>query len=146
MNGAAPVLHFLRTDDRLRLPVAAFHQHLGFRGEDERERRLFLEPGDERHGLQRGGDGEPVFERVDRPVRSFTKFPGRGVGIEREQQARAQRARLREVGDVPAVEDVEHAVGEHQRPHQAGNARGEVLRTADFALKRVAGNGVSRES
>jgi hypothetical protein len=43
--------------------------------------------------------------------------------FEADHQARALRARLREVGDVAAVEDVEHAVGEDHRPRQLGQAR-----------------------
>ena len=37
-----------------------------------------------------------------------------------DDQARAERARLREVGDVTAMDDVEHAVREDQRPRQLG--------------------------
>ncbi len=37
-------------------------------------------------------------------------------------------ARLLEVGDVPAMQDVEHAVGEHERARQRGDARQRVAR------------------
>jgi len=45
-----------------------------------------------------------------------------------------------------AVKQIEHAVGEYQRPLKAGNACSKVLRLADLALERVAGNGVTRDS
>jgi hypothetical protein len=44
------------------------------------------------------------------------------------------------------MQDVEHAVGEYQRPLKAGNACSKALRLADFALERVAGDGVIRDS
>ena len=38
-------------------------------------------------------------------------------------EARAQRPRLRQISDVAAMEDVEDAVGEDDRPRQLGEAR-----------------------
>ena len=38
------------------------------------------------------------------------------------------RLRLLEIGDVPAMQQVEHAVGEHQRPRQARAIRVERMR------------------
>ena len=68
---------------------------------------------------ERGDQGEAVFERIDRPLGAFAQAPGGGIAVQRDEQRRAQVARAGEVGDVAAMQDVEHAVGEHQRPRRA---------------------------
>jgi hypothetical protein len=44
-------------------------------------------------------------------------------------------ARLIEVGDVPAVQNVEAAIGEYQRSWQLGDARGEIAGGDDLGFK-----------
>ena len=73
-----------------------------------------------RHALERGQHGEPVGERVERTVGALAEAAHRSVAVQRHQQPRAERARAGEIGDMAAVQEVEHAVGEHQRPRQAG--------------------------
>ena len=64
-------------------------------------------------------DGHPIVERVERAVVAFAEPLHRCVGVDRDDERRAERARLFEVGHVAAMQKVEHAVGHHQRPRQA---------------------------
>src|SRR5687768_15462537 len=62
---AAPSLHLLRADDAIGGPVAALHQVVGAALHDALEGRVLLEPGDQRHALQRRHHREAILERVD---------------------------------------------------------------------------------
>ena len=116
-------------------PVAAFHQHVRAAGEDQRERRVFIEPGDQVHRLQGREHRHAVLEAVDRPVLAFAQAPGRGVAVGCDHEARAQGARLREVGDVAAMQDIENAVGEYQRAGEGCDPAGKLRRFAQLRFE-----------
>ena len=71
MHAAAPALHFFRADDFVDRPIAAFHQHVGVRGQDQFQRRVFLEKSHDIHGSQRGNHGHAVGELIDGTVGAF---------------------------------------------------------------------------
>src|SRR4029079_11208440 len=52
----------------------------------------------------------------------------------------AERARLLEIRDVTAVQDVEHAVGHHARPRERGDPRERVAGAADLRRKARLGD------
>ena len=114
--------HFRRARRRVRRVVAALDQHVGEARRDELARRVGIERDDEVDRLERGQHGHPVRERIERTVAGLAEAPHRSVGIDRDDERRAQRARLVEAGDVPAVQHVEHAVGEHERTRQRADA------------------------
>jgi hypothetical protein len=84
------------------------------------------------HALERGEDRRAVAFVVERPVRRLAEAARRDVAVQAEHQARAARPRLRQVGDVAAVQDVEHPVGEDDRPRQLGEARLELGARAEL--------------
>ena len=130
--------HALCSGDALHRPVTAFDEDVGLAGCDHFLRRVFLEPGHYAHAGERGDDGHAVGEQIERPVRAFAKPAGRGVAIQRDQQARAHGARVVEIRNVPAMQDVEDAVREDQRPAEVGNLR-ERARVADLGFERGLG-------
>src|SRR5882672_4185475 len=68
VNAAAPGPYLGRTDNRLGLPVAALHQHVGPARADQLERRVLLEPGDDPYRLERGDESGAVGKTIDWPV------------------------------------------------------------------------------
>jgi hypothetical protein len=56
------------------------------------QRRIGVEPGDQVHGLQRSGDRRAIFEDVDGPFIVFAQATHGGIGVERKKQAGAERA------------------------------------------------------
>ena len=72
----------------------------------------------------------------------------RRIAVEPDHEAAAQGTCLRQVADVPAMQDVEHAVGEHHRLRQGSDSRfdliaraqlvGVVAHEAAATLRRVA--------
>ena len=135
VHGAAPAFHFLRACDRLRLPVAAFRDHFGLERKDQIEGCFLLEPRDQAYRFEGGDDGEAVLQLVHRPLVPLAEHPCRGVGVDGGDEACSERARLSEVGDMPAVQDVEHAVGEDERARKRGDAFAELAQRADFILE-----------
>ena len=93
---------------------------------------------------KRGEHRHPVVERVERPVVALAQALDRRVGIDRDDQRRAEAARLLEVGDVAAVQQVEHAVGHDERPRQSRDARKRVRARRD--LERVSRRGAGRRA
>ena len=70
----------------------------------------------------------------------------RRVGIQRDNQAGAQRGSLRQVGHMTAVQDVETAIGEHQRPGQQGGTGSQLVGRADLGFKSGGGVGHGRKA
>ena len=91
-----------------------------------------VERNDEVDRRERGEHGHPVGERIERTVVALAEAPHRIVGIDGDHQRRAQCARLVEIGDVAAMQHVEHAVGEHERPRQPRDALERVSRRRDL--------------
>jgi hypothetical protein len=72
---------------------------------------------------------------IDRAVVALAQAPHRIVGIGGDDQRRAQAAGLRQVGDMAAMQDVEAAVGEHQRPRQRSDALRQFAGRDDLGLE-----------
>lgn len=98
----------------MRAPVAAFHEHLGLDSENQLERSVFLEPNDEADRFECRDDRRTIRQTIDRTIIAFAEPPHRFIGVERDDEARPERAGLREAGDVAAVENIEYAIGEYQ--------------------------------
>jgi hypothetical protein len=135
VHGAAAREHAGRADDVRHRPVAAFHQHVRATGLDERGRRVVVEPGHGVHRLERRDQRHAVRQRVHRPARALAQAPHRGIAVQRHDQRRAERARARQVGHVAAVQEVEHAVGENERPRQRRRPAHRRARREDLALE-----------
>ena len=124
---------------RRRVVVAALDQHVGAAGDDQGARRVVVERHDEVDGAERGEHGHPVLEHVERALLALAEASHRGVGVDGDDQRGAEPARLLEIRDVAAMQDIEHAVGEHERTRQRGDARERIGGRRD--LGRVAGGG-----
>ena len=70
------------------------------------------------NGLERRNDRKPVLQIIDGPGRPLAQALRRRVRIQCDHQAGAKGSRSRKVGDVAAMQDVEHAVREYQRAQQ----------------------------
>src|SRR5262249_22742717 len=69
---------------------------------------------------------------IDRPVVALAKPPHRAVAVDAHDERSAERRRPVEIGHVAPVQDVEDAVGEHQRPWQRCGTGREFLRPGDL--------------
>src|SRR5258706_15871281 len=69
-----------------------------------------------------------VGERVERALLALAETLRRRVAVERDEKGRPQRARLGKIGDVPAMQDIEHAIGKYQGPRAGAEARRKLLR------------------
>ena len=58
--------------------------------------------------------------------------PDRGVAVEGDDHADSECRRLRQIGNMATMQDVETTIGEHQRARQFGGCCGQLLRRADF--------------
>jgi hypothetical protein len=85
--------------------------------------RVLVEGHDEIDGGERREDGHPVGLRVEGPVLALPRRRTEASELTATTSDGAEAARLVEVRDVAAMQDVEHAVGEHQRPRQRADAR-----------------------
>jgi hypothetical protein len=135
MHRAALREHLRGADDPLHRPVAALDQHVGAAGLDEPGRRVFLEPGHRVHRRERRDQRTTIRQAVDRPAGTLAQPPRGAVAVQRDEQRRAERARPREIRDVSAVQQVENAVGEHQRPRGARRPARRLVRIQDLALE-----------
>jgi hypothetical protein len=98
-------------------------------------RQAVVEPGHRIDRLERRNDGKAVLERIHWPVAPLIQPARGGVAVEPDQQGRALRARTGKVRDVATVQDVEDAVGEHQRPLQLGDPTLQVRRRMNLGLE-----------
>jgi hypothetical protein len=135
MHGPAARQHRGGADHALDRPVAPFGEHVGPAGLDQPGGRVLVEPGDRVHRLERGDERQTVRETVDRAPGPLAQAPRGGIAVQRHQQRGAQRPRPREVGDVAAVQQVEHAVGEHERPRRFARPTRRGGRVEDLALE-----------
>ena len=108
-------------------------------GDDQRARRVVVERHDQVDAAERGEHRHAIVERIERAVVALAEAAHRRVGVDRDGQRGAQRARLLEVGDVAAVQEVEHAVGEHPRARQRGETRERVVGARDLRGELAAG-------
>jgi hypothetical protein len=90
--------HFPVADDSLDRPVATLDENLRPAIEDARERRILVEPGDQRHRFERGDHRQTIGQRIDRPVVAFAEAPDRRVGVQGHDQRRTQRSAPRREG------------------------------------------------
>jgi hypothetical protein len=136
VHRAAAREHLGGADDAPGRPVAALGERVRAAGLDQPRRRVLVEPGHRVHRLERRDQRHAVGERVHRPPRPLAQAPRRGIAVQRHQQRRAERARAREIGDVPAVQQVEHAVGEDEGSRRARRPARRRCGVEDLALER----------
>jgi hypothetical protein len=77
-----------------------------------------------------------VGERVERALLTFAQAPHRSVAVECDEKRRSEGTRFGEIRDVPAMQDVEHAIGENQGPHPGAEPHRKLLRREDLLLER----------
>lgn len=140
MNASSPATDFSAADNFFYRPVAAFDENVRAAFEDALQGGFLVEPGNQRHAGERRHDCQPVFQRIDRAVIAFAESFDRGVRVERDNHRAAQCGGLRQIGDVPTVQDVEAAIREHKRSGQLRASCGQLVRWADFGFE--AGSGV----
>ncbi len=107
--------------------------------ENEGKRRIVIERGHEAHRLQGGEHRHSVRECVEGAIFTLAQALHRVVRIDADRQACAKRARLREIRNMPSVQQVEHAVCEHERARKARRPGGELLLRAQLMLERNRG-------
>src|SRR5882724_3849026 len=135
MDASTPGPYVGGADDGLGLPVSALDQHIGPAGAYQRERRVFVEPSHELDRFESRNDGDAVGQPIDGAVVALAETLRRGVAVDGDQECRAECARLGEIGDVPPMKNVEHAVGEHQRSRVRADPRRKLLWRADLVLE-----------
>src|SRR6266852_4300501 len=135
-HASAPASHFGGPDHRLGLPVTALGEHLRAGGKYQRERRVLVEPRHEMDGFKRRYHRHAVGERVERALLAFAETLRRRVAVDCDEKRRPQGARFGEIADVPAMQDVEHAVGEDERSCKGSEPRRKLLRRANLPLER----------
>jgi hypothetical protein len=136
VHRAAVREHLRGADDALRRPVASLGEHVGTAGVDQPRRRVLVEPGHRVHRREGRDQRHAVRQQVHRPPGPLAQAPRRGIAVQRDQQRRPERARPREIRDVAAVQQVEHAVGEHERARRARRPAHRVVGLEDLALER----------
>jgi hypothetical protein len=107
-------LFTLRPDDLVHGPVSPFNQYVRPANQDEGERRIFFEPGDEAHALQRRHHRQAVCERIDRPVGALAEPFDRQIRVQCDNETCAERSRFGQIADVTAMQHIEYAIGEDQ--------------------------------
>ena len=104
-------------------------------------RRVGVERHDEVDARKCREHRHPVVQRVERAIVALAEAPDRRVGVDGDDERCAERLRLLEIRDVAAMQQIEHAVGEDERPRQRGDAHQRVGGRGD--LRRVARLGQS---
>lgn len=101
-------------DDPLYRPVAALDEYIGVQAPDQFQRSVFVKGNHGIDALQRGEYCQAVFDWIYRAVAALVQAPYRCVGVDGYDEAGTQCPGFLEVRNMPAVEDVEAAVGKHQ--------------------------------
>jgi len=135
MHRPAAREHGGSADDALGRPVAPLDQHLGPAGLDQPRGGVLVEPRDRVHRPERRDERHAVGQRIDRPAGALAQAPGGRIAVQRHHQRRAERPRAGEIGDMAAMQQVEHAVGEHQRARRARRPARRRVRIEDLALE-----------
>ena len=138
-DASAPARDLASADDCLRRPVAAFDQHIRAQRHDEFQRRVLVEPRHQVNRRERRDDRSAARKIVDRSIGTLVEPANGLVGVERGDEARPERLRLGEVGDVAPMQDVEAAVGEYQRAGKRPRSGDYINRGAELGLELRAG-------
>src|SRR5512146_1524644 len=143
-DASAPAKHLRSTYDRSLVVVATLDEDVGPKRRDELERRILLELDDRVDHLERRQNIAPFGRRAHRSRWAFEPAD-RVVAIHPDDQGLPFPPRPKQNVDVTRMEQIEHAVGEHDST---------TLRVAPFAgldprhdfLVRVAGSAQKRPS
>jgi hypothetical protein len=112
---ASPRPDFGRSDNRGFSVVATFDQDVRCQRRDQRQRRVLVEDDYRVDCCQRRDDMGPVISCVERTARTLQ--PAHGVvAIDADDEVVTCRARRSQQVRVPAMQQVENAVGEDDRP------------------------------
>ena len=114
----APAAHFSRADNVFKPPITAFNQDVGTNGQDHPKRCVVTKRGDERDCLKCRQYRHAVADCVNGPVETFGEPPDRSIVIDRDHQACAQRACLRKIGNMAAMQNIKYAVGKNHGSRQ----------------------------
>ena len=115
--------------------VPAFDINVRSRLFDDVERDFVFEYDDQADAFQCGQDACSIVLRVDRAVVAFAQHFYRRVGIDGDDQAASEFSGLSEISDVPAVQDVEDAVGHDNGFGQLGGSVCQLVERNDFLLE-----------
>src|SRR2546427_7238616 len=111
----APPFDLVRPDDRGPRIVRSLHEHVGAEALDQRERRLLVEQYDAVDAGEGGEQAGPLRPGHDGAVGRLPQASHRRVAVHTHDERPTLGARRFEQRHVPHVEQVEHAVREHDR-------------------------------
>jgi hypothetical protein len=134
------LLHHVVLVDLLRPVVAALDVDVRPDRAQQFVRRRLLEDDEVVDALELGKDVQPVADGIDRPSLAFLG-PHLLIGVDGDDEDIPQAPGLAQIRHVPGVNDVEAAVGEHDRPPGFPMDRDfdeELLERADLAVQRTA--------
>src|SRR5688572_8157742 len=114
LDAAAVALHEGAAGDLVGGVVGALDQHVGAQGADELLGCVLGERGHQVDGAQCSQHGGAILERQERPPRTLEPLH-RGVVVDSDDEPLPLGLRSLERRDVPAMNQVEHPVGEHDR-------------------------------
>ena len=120
-HATAPRLHDVATDDGVNGPVGAFDQNIWLNRHDQIVRRFLVEDHDGVHARQRLEDLGALGLRGERSIGPLDVTDG-SVGIQADDQRVAKPARVLKIAQMTDVEQVEHTVGEDNRPPRGPKA------------------------
>src|SRR5207249_1794151 len=111
----APPFDLVRPDDRGPRIVRSLHEHVGAEALDQRERRVLVEQYDAVDAGEGGEQAGPFLPGHDGAIRPLPQASHRRVAVHTHDERPTLGARRFEQRHVPHVEQVEHAVREHDR-------------------------------
>src|SRR3989449_990124 len=111
----APPFDLVRPENRGPRIVRSLHEHVGAEALDQRERRLLVEQYDAVDAGEGGEQAGPLRPGHDGAVRPLSQASHRRVAVHTHDERPTLGARRFEQRHVPHVEQVEHAVREHDR-------------------------------
>ena len=98
--------------------------------------RIFAERHDRADRFQCRKNRHPVFASIDRTIVALAEPSDRIIGIDGHHEGSAKGTRLFQIGHMPAMQNIEYAVRQHDRFRQTGNLRHDRGAVAYFFVKR----------
>ncbi len=132
VNSTAPFTDLPVADDTVDWPIASFDEHIGATIDNPCQRRILIEPSHQIHRGQGCDHRQTVGQTIHRPIIAFAKTFDGEIAVQRHHQRRAQCAGLCQQSHMPAMQDIETAVGEYQWSRQTETVFGEILWRDDF--------------
>ena len=136
-RAAAPALDQRGLGQCFHVVVAAPDDQVGLQLADQDLGRVLMERGHHGDTAQRRQQRGAVLHAVERALGALAQAAHGFVGVDRHDQRAAQLGRLIQVGGVPAMQDVEDAIGEHQWPRSGRGVTATQSPRTDLDSKRA---------